>query len=234
VWFLALGALAILALFVRNAAVRLTAGSFLASYVLFVGVSGFFIPSHPAGRLDVQRYWIQFIPWIALAVAGALHVLIRGSMRRASPRQAQLVHALAAAVLVAGPMAALVNTASASPLLAPNGGTPMAGISAELARLGATQDASVFTDWQSARILPIYQRPAFGGERQWKATVRSITGPRQPRTGDFALLVSGEQSPCPFCTDALAPWRERHPQVPDSWERVYASPDDGYVLYAVR
>ncbi|TQN48647.1 dolichyl-phosphate-mannose-protein mannosyltransferase [Humibacillus xanthopallidus] len=234
VWFLALGALAVLALFVRNTAVRLAAGSFIASYVLFVGVSGFFVPSHPAGRLDVQRYWIQFVPWIALAVAGALHVLVRGAMSHAQPPRPQLVHAFASVLLVAAPLLALVPAVSSSSLVAPNGGTPMAGISAELARRAPSKDVSVFTDWQSARILPVYQRPAFGGPQQWNATVRSITGPRQPQPGDFALLVATENSPCAFCTDALQPWRERHPTVPDTWERVYASPDDGYVLYEVR
>ncbi|TQM63879.1 glycosyltransferase family 39 protein [Humibacillus xanthopallidus] len=234
VWFLVLGGLALLALLVRNTAVRLAAGSFLASYVLFVGVSGFFVPSHPAGRLDVQRYWIQFVPWIALAVAGALHVLVRGAMRRADPPRPQLAHALAAALLVAVPLMALVPAVSSSPLVAPNGGTPMAGISAELARISPSKDVSVFTDWQSARILPIYQRPAFGGEKLWQATVRSITGQRQPQSGDYALLVASKDSPCGFCTDALERWRERNPTVPDNWERVYASRNDGYVLYAVR
>ena len=234
VWFLLLGALAVLSLLVRNAAVRLMAGTFIASYVLFVGVSGFFVPSHPAGRLDVQRYWIQFVPWMALTVAGAVHVVVRGALAAANPRRQRMGHALVAALLVAGPIAALVPAAASSPALAHNGGAPMAGISAELARIGAPKGTSVFTDWQSSRILPIYQRPAFGGDKQWEATVRSITGARQPQPGDFALLVAEKQSPCGFCTTALAPWRERNPQVPENWERVYSSLNDGYVLYAVR
>jgi hypothetical protein len=48
------------------------------------------------------------------------------------------------------------------------------------------------------------------------------------------LLVATKGSPCGFCSNALAPWRERNPQIPETWERVYASQNDGYVLYAVR
>jgi len=192
------------------------------------------VPTHPAGRLDVQRYWIQFVPWIALAVGGAVHVLVGTALRRSSERRRGLARGAVAFLVVVGPLWALALTVSGSPLLAPNGGTPMAGVSAELQRLGAGKGTTVYTDWQTTRLLPVYQRPPFGGQKRWSATVRSITGSRQPRPGDYALLVATDRSPCAFCTDALRAWRERHPTVPQNWTRVYASADDGYVLYAVR
>jgi 4-amino-4-deoxy-L-arabinose transferase-like glycosyltransferase len=236
VWFLLLAAVAALGVFVRNTAVRVSAAAFLASYVLFVGISGFFLPSHPAGRLDVQRYWIQFVPWIALAVSGCLYVLVRAVLGQARPRTRQLALASAAAVVAVGPVVALVGAAATAPTLAPNGGTPMAGISAELSRLKPPKGTTVYTDWQTARVLPVYQRPWFGGSKQWSATVRSITGPKQPKPGDYALIVTPtvSETPCGFCTSAVAPWRKQHPTIPSTWTRVYASPDDGYVLYAVR
>ncbi len=234
IWFLVLAGVAALAVFVRNTAVRVTAAAFIASYVLFVGISGFFLPNHPAGRLDVQRYWIQFVPWIALAVAGCLHLLVSAVLPAARARSRQLTLGVVAALVAVGPIVSLAGAAAAAPTLAPNGGAPMAGISAELASLKPPKDASVFTDWQSARVLPVYQRPWFGGAKQWRADVRSITGARQPKPGDYALIVSSGETPCGFCTDALAPWRKRHPTPPTTWARVYGSPNGGYVLYAVR
>lgn len=233
-WLLILGALALLAILVRDTAVRLSAGAFIVSYLLFVGVSGFFIPSHPAGRLDIQRYWVQFLPWIALAVAGALHVLIGAAVGRARVRERRWVHLLATVVLVAGPVTTTAFTVSSTPSLAPNGGAPLAGVSAELSRQDPPPGSSVFTDWRTRRILPIYQRPTFGGAKQWTAPVRSITGARAPGSGDYVLLVATASTPCGFCTRALRPWVKKHPRLPDSWQRVYASENDGYVLYEVR
>ncbi|MEW1955071.1 glycosyltransferase family 39 protein [Terrabacter sp. NPDC080008] len=241
VWFLVLAAIAALAIFVRNAAVRVSAAGLLVSYLLFVGISGFFIPSHPAGRLDVERYWIQFVPWIALAVSGALAVLVRSVLVRAvpaagRPRAQQLAVAAVALLVAVLPAVSVARAASAAPTLATNGGTPLAGVSAELSRLRLPEQATVYTDWQTARVLPIYQRPWFGGSKRWYAGVRSITGKRQPGAGDYALLVTAtaDATPCGFCTGALAPWRKRHPSLPSKWTKVYASANEGYVLYAVR
>ena len=234
VWFLVLAGLALLALVVRNAAVRLVAASFVLSYVLFVGVSGFFVPSHPAGRLDVQRYWIQFIPWIALAVAGALHVVVEAVFKRWKASGRRWVYGVASLALIVGPIVALVPAAAAAPSLAINGGAPLAGVSAEIGRLRPSAGVTVFSDWQTLRILPIYQRDAFGGTKQWSARLRSLNANSSPKPGDYVLLVRTTSSPCGFCAGALEPWLKAHPQVPSSWERVYASEGDGYVLYAVR
>lgn len=233
-WFVALGALALLAILVRDTAVRLSTGALILSYLLFVGISGFFDPSHPAGRLDISRYWGQFVPWIALAVAGALHVLIATALGRAHAKERRWVHVLASAVLVAGPVATTAVAVSSSPAFARNGGAPMAGVAAELSSQELSAGASVFTDWRTQRILPIYQRPAFGGAEEWTAAVLPITGARVPRPGDYVLLVATTSSPCDACTNALLPWLKKHQRLPDSWHRVYASQNNGYVLYEVR
>lgn len=231
VWFLMLGGLALAAVFVSNTAVRLSAGGFIVSYVLFVGIGGLFIPSHPAGRLDVQRYWIQFIPWIALAVAGALHVLVLAILRRS--RWRQLVLVVASLALVAGPVTAVAREASTAPALATNGGAPLSGIAAEITRLQPAEGARLFTDWQTMRVLPIYRRPPFGGEKLWKIPMRSLTGKQEPVAGDYVLLVARNGSPCGFCTTALDPWRQENKRVPTSWERIYESAKNGYVLFTV-
>ncbi len=196
VWFVVLGALAMLAVFVRNAAVRLSAAALITSYVLFVGVSGFFLPEpprrptrraallDPVRALDSPRDRRGRSTWWSGAV-----------LRRAGARQRQVAHAVLATLLVVAPTVTLVSAVSASPNVSPNGGTPMAGISAEISRLGLPKDASIFTDYHSLRVLPIYQRPALGGDKQWQARVRSITGKRQPATGDYRPAGIGKVEP---------------------------------------
>jgi hypothetical protein len=232
-WFLGLAVLALLGFLVRDTAVRLCASAFVLSYVLFVGIGGFFLPSHPAGRLDVQRYWIQFVPWIALAGAGVMHTAVSALARRRGGRPAGYLRAAASAVLVVGSVAVVAPAIASSPALAPNGGAALAEVSGAISRTKLAPGAAIFTDWQTTRILPIYRRPAFGGKPQWKGPVRSLTGKDRPRPGDLVLLVSSSSTPCGFCTAALTPWRETHPALPSAWQRVFTSQGGGYTLYKV-
>jgi uncharacterized membrane protein len=232
-WFLGLGAAALVGLFVRNRAVRASSAALAISYLMFVGISGFFLPDHPAGRLDVQRYWIQFVPWISLSVAGLTYVVVRRVFASRGTWVRRTAHIVAGAALVVGPALVVSTAASESAGLAPNGGAPLKEVSAALAHL-PTAGAHVYTDWETMRVLPIYQRPFFGGERAWTAPVRSITGGKKPTKGDYVLLVRATDTPCYFCTVAVAPWRARHHSVPANWHKVLVTPREGYVLYAVR
>lgn len=234
-WFLILGVLAICALLVRNAAVRLASLGFVASYILFVGISGMFLPHHPAGRIDIVRYWVQFVPWIALAVAGTVHVVAAGlgahlPGRRAA--RASLAVVLGAAVLL-GPLWTTVSAATRSPALAPNGGASLSAVRTELTTLRADR-GTVWTDWQTARILPVYRRGPWGGAKVWTASIKSLTGPgSKPVDGDHVLLVRTKQSACGFCVAALQPWAKSHQQLPSSWHAVYTTPGGAYTLYSV-
>ena len=234
VWFLVLGALTLLAFAVRDTSVRLCAAALAISYIFFVGVGGFFSPSHPAGRLDVQRYWIQFVPWMTLAVAGATHVAVKALAGRTPGPRIRILRLGASTVLVAASIAAIVPAVQAAPSLAVNGGAAMADVSGALARLNPSRGKDVYTDWQTMRILPIYRTPAFGGRPTWRAPVRSLTGSRPPEPGDYVLLVRSADTPCAFCNQALKPWRDKHPHVPATWKRVFSTEGDGYVLYEVR
>ena len=232
IWFLGLGTAALFGLLFRHRAVRACAAALAASYLLFVGVSGFFVPDHPAGRLDVQRYWIQFVPWIALTVSGMVCIMVSKLLASRASLATGLAQVAAGAALVAGPTIALSAAASESPGLAPNGGAPLKQVSAALMAM-PTAGAQIYTDWQTMRVLPIYRHSFFGGEAAWSAPVRSITGGQQPRRGDYVLLVRPTSSPCFFCTEALKAWRARN-VVPANWQPVLATDRDGYVLYAVR
>lgn len=233
-WFLALGAVALLGFLVPNTAVRLCSAAFVVSYLLFVGVSGFFVPGHPAGRLDVERYWIQFVPWIALACAGVAHVTISALGGRRPARRLRYARGLGTVVLLVAAVVVVAPSIASSPALATNGGAALSDVSRTVADAHPAVGASVFTDWQTARILPIYRHPAFGGAPAWSAPVRSLTGKETPKGGDLVLLVSSEASPCGFCTAALKPWRAEHRSVPTAWRPIYVSQDGGYVLYEVR
>jgi hypothetical protein len=231
-WFLAFGAAALAGLFFKNRAVRACSAALVISYLMFVGISGFFLPNHPAGRLDVQRYWIQFVPWIALTVAGMAYVVVRAVLASRGPAATRAAHVALGLALVAGPAVVVGAAASDSPGLAPNGGAPLRGVSDALAQL-PTKGAHIYTDWQTMRVLPVYRRPFFGGEPAWTAPVRSLTGGKQPEQGDYVLLVRPTDTPCFFCTEALKPWRARN-AVPTNWQPVLTTERDGYVLYAVR
>ena len=115
IWCLGLGTAALFGLLFRHRAVRACAAALAASYLLFVGVSGFFVPDHPAGRLDVQRYWIQFVPWIALTVSGMVCIMVSKLLASRASLATGLAQVAAGAALVAGPTIALSAAASEKP-----------------------------------------------------------------------------------------------------------------------
>ena len=194
---------------------------------------------HPSGRLDIQRYWIPFVPPIALVV-GALVVLAGGWLSRrflaaATSRRVRALPTVALAVLVCvGPVVSVAGYATTSESFAPSGAASLEELRSHLAA-SDSDPQRVWTDWETQRILPAYQRPLFGGAKVWNSEVLSITGKgADPQPGDDVLLFGPEAGTCGFCLNALTSWTLKNPYgPPDSWERTWVSSDGNLSLYRV-
>ena len=205
------------------------AAGFAACYLLFVGIAGMFLPAHPAGRLDVQRYWVQFVPYMALAAAGVLATVAR---RLPVPWRA-VAAGLAGLVLVAGTGTATFDANTTNRLILGNGGSALSEVRDVLAA-EPESDADVWTDWRTVRLLPVYQRGPFGGDRLWTFEPRKLGGGKaQPQPGDYVLLVNREHPPCQLCVEALSEWSAKNPTVPSDWTPVHVTEGGGMTLYRV-
>lgn len=238
-----IGIVAAFGVLVRNGGIRLMAWWFLGVYLLTVLAAGGADPAHPRGRLDIARYWIPFVPAMSLVVAGmaalAAAWLVRRLVSSGVPRRAaRVLPALVAALVLVVPVVEVARYATVgepSSAFAVNGGDALEELRDHL----DAQDFStttVWTDWETVRILPAYQREFFGGDKVWTGKGRSITGKRaKPVAGDYVLLFRPGSRTCSFCLTALEPWTIRHPSGPPaSWEPVFESDTRNLVLYRVR
>ena len=252
-WSLVLGALALVALAFRGGA-RFVSVWFLLSYLTFVGITGGFFPDHPSGRIDVTRYWICFLPLAGLAatgtaaeVAGRAHQrLQRGRPRRAaswpgsglhwhmlSPRAAgRLVNLIAAALVVVGPVVALANYAVQNPQLVVNGAGQLSQLRTYLTS-ARFDNPRILTDFSSARLLPIYQRGAFGGADLWSGNIGNLSRHPVPESGDLVVVNSIDTPTCYFCYRQIGLWNEEHGPIPDDWEVIWKSDPDNLTVYRV-
>ncbi|OLP72345.1 hypothetical protein BJM39_10465 [Salmonella enterica subsp. enterica serovar Javiana] len=131
-----------------------------------------------------------------------------------------------------GPVAYCVDYARTQPAFAPNGSDALEDLRDHL-RGQAIHPKRVWTDWETARILPAYQRDFWGGDKVWSGKPTSLTSGRTPKTGDYVVLFSARSPACPFCQTALKPWSNRHPDGPPAnWQRVYVA--DGGILELYR
>lgn len=202
--------------------------------ILFVLQGGFLNPAHPGARLDNGRYWIAFLPAVAIAVAGIATTGWGYLGRSVDRRRGLVVAALLAAVLVALPGVPLVRLAGTNPSLAPNGGDALERLRDYLGDKDL-RSATVWSDWMSTRILPAFQHPALGG-RKWQARrFMSLSSSKNPRfaIGDYVVFFSAHDSTCPFCRDVLAQWRARHSTLPSGWTEVFSTPTRNVILYRV-
>lgn len=238
VWFLGLAVVALLGVVLKDAAARLSAFGLAVTYVFFVGIGGFFLPSHPAGRLDIVRYWIPFVPWMGLGVAGVVvglsrllgRLLARRSVRPAVATGLAVVLGVAA---VAGPVVALAREIPRTSALAPNGGMALSEVRTYLAAHD-TPGATVWSDFYTVRLLPIYKRGPFGGAREWTMPTRSITGKDVVlRPGDYVVWTDAHNPSCGFCGVVMAQYAAAHPGPPASWTPVLTTTDGGLTLYRV-
>lgn len=246
-WLLGAGVVAVLGLFVRNKPARLMAASFVSVYLLNVAAGGGLDPQHPKGKLDIVRYWIQYFPAMYLTVA-ALVALFggwlaqrlltrRGDAGRASSApglrrgsRSALPAVGLAMVAAAGPLTFVSGYAYDHPAFAPNGGDALGELRDHLR---GQKVGEVWTDWETKRILPAYQRDFFGGARVWSGTPMSLTGAGQPGPGDLVLLYSARSATCGHCRTALGPWLRAHPKPLPGWQVVYRTPEDNLTLYRV-
>ncbi len=233
-WMLAFGAVAALTVLVKNAAARLVSFSFITSYLLFVGISGMLLPSRPAGRLDIERYWIQFFPAVSLCIAGVLVVTVAwlGRLVGAGPALRTTMAALVGVLVAVGPTSALVPYVRDSPTFAPSGATALQEVRGYLAG-HQSADATVWSDWETNRLLLLYRRGPFGGPERWTMRSGSLTGSVAPRAGDYVLLVNTAYPACAFCANATKKWRAEHPTLPATWVPVFTTSTDTATIYRV-
>ncbi len=236
VWWVVLGVVAVLALFARNRALRLAAFGFVSVYVLNLLAGGVLVPSRPFGTLVNPRYWIQYFPFLALVLGGIAGLAVAWLGRRLGERTVlRVVSAVAVgAVVVAVPVTVAARYLPTVPAFAPNDGDVLEDLRAQLAAEGVDVD-EVWTDWNTKRILPAYQRPWAGGEQVWEGTPMSLTGRGEPGPGDLVLIHSGPGTPnvCGHCRNALWRWQDGAPEIPDAWQLVWSSPSESVRLYEV-
>jgi hypothetical protein len=235
-WLVVSGAVAVLAIASRNRALRLAAFGFISVYGLNVLLGGVLLPQRPFGTLIVPRYWIQYVPFVALVVGGLVAVVTAWVVRRASLTSrwaVTLVTVLVAGVGVAWPVYHAVAYVPTERSFAANGGAGLERLRDHLAGQDFAVDR-VFTDWQTKRILPAYQRPVWGGEKVWEGKPTSLSGALTPQAGDAVLFFSAKGDVCDHCRRALAPWRKANPTIPANWDLVYDDPVGTVQLYVVR
>ncbi len=235
-WLVVSGVLAVLAILVPNRGLRLASLGFISVYGLNLLAGGVLIPQHPFGTLVNPRYWIQYFPFIALVIGGLVSVVsawILGRAGSASQPARRAVVAGVAAVACLTPVWLAVRYVPDVPSFAVNGGDAMEELRAHLDGTGFSVD-EVWTDWETKRLLPAYQRPPLGGAKVWTGTGRSLTGAGAPGPGDAVLLYSARSATCDHCRAALKPWLAKNPTIPSTWDLVFEDDAKNLQLYVVR
>jgi Dolichyl-phosphate-mannose-protein mannosyltransferase len=235
-WLVVSGVLAVLAVLIPNRGLRLASFGFISVYGLNLLAGGVLLPSRPFGTLVVPRYWIQYVPFIGLVVGGLVSVVSAWLLARMSSTARWLrltVVGLVAAAACLTPVWLAVRQVPQEPAFAVNGGDALEDLRTHLDGKGFAVD-QVWTDWETKRILPAYQRPFFGGAKAWQGTPTSLTGAGAPGPGDAVLLYSARSSICGHCRNALEPWLAKNPTIPSNWDLVYENGDKTLQLYLVR
>jgi 4-amino-4-deoxy-L-arabinose transferase-like glycosyltransferase len=234
IWMVAAGILTLLTSFARNRPLRLVGISFAVVYGINILAGGVLLPDHPFGTIVNPRYWIQYFPFIALAVGGLTSVAAAWLLERQRSRGRGVLVLVTAAVLAcAVPVVTAVRYLPTVPAFAANDGNDLEQLRDAMAGQGF-DPAEVWTDWETKRILSPYQRPLFGGDKVWQGKPMSLTGQGAPGPGDAVLLFSPRGTICSWCRDALEPWLDKQGgQVPSTWKLVYRDPEGTTELYRV-
>ncbi|WP_392544823.1 glycosyltransferase family 39 protein [Oryzobacter telluris] len=236
VWLVVSGIVAALAIVARNRGLRLAAFGFISVYGVNLLLGGVLFPKRPFGTLIVPRYWIQYFPFIALVIGGLVAVAAAWLMRRSSlsgKGAGALVTAGVAIVGLAWPVYHAVTYVPTVQAFAINGGDGLQQLRAHLAA-EKFETTEVWTDWETKRMLPAYQRPIWGGEKVWKGTPKSLTGAGVPEAGDAVLIFSADDAVCDHCRRALEPWAAKNPTIPPTWDLTWEDAAHTVQFYVVR
>ena len=234
-WMVLTGAAAILAVLVPNRAVRVMSLAFIWVYGLNLVAGGVLSPSLVVGDLYNTRYWIQYVPFVALVVGGLAGLLARwlcGRLGASGLRSRTAVAAIVGAVVVAVPVVDSARTLPTLEAYAHNGGDGMELLARHLGAEGYRTN-TVWTDVRTVRMLPIYQRPFWGGERTWTGTAKKLDDIADVEPGDSVLFYSAYDNTCYHCKIQIQPWLEDHPTLPASWHLVYETPSRNVQFYEV-
>lgn len=233
-WMLAIAALAVVSGLAFPRKVGLFAGWFLLVALLLTAAGGALRPDHPNIRLDVTRYWIAFLPPMVIAAVGGVATVVglvaaRWGRGRVTPARTVLA-GLVAVALVAGPVVASAEGVRKSPTFVVTNGNVTAKFRNWLHAHDRQVDR-VFSDWESARILPTYAR-SFAGRPMATATWHSLTG-GHVRPGDYVVLFSAYDGTCYFCNENINVWLPQHRKRLRHWHKVWQTPDRTFVVYHV-
>lgn len=235
-WTLAIGAVGLLGLFSRRGGTRFAAICLAVTFLGFVGITGFFFPHHPSGRIDVQRYWVGFLPFAGLAATGVLSDLVDVLAPRARGRGFTR-RAVALAMIVVsclGPLVSLARDTAVNPAYVVNGANQLSLLRDQLASTYPAQPVRLYTDWYTQRLLPIYTRPSTGGDPLWQGEILSLTGRKaKPQPGDLVAINSLRDNSCAFCRRVINEWYAKRGPIPKTWQEVWATPKRNLVLYRV-
>lgn len=168
----------------RDRRFLVVAAWFTAFWVPFTLGTGLVDPSFRFVIADKLRYWLPVAPAVVVGGAAVGHAALARLARRARvddgrpPAAASSAKAASVAVVTVAVAAVLGVVGSAGDrardVYRVNGATQLGELAEWLASPGARNVRVVWTDPFTARLVPLYARPAFGGERSWRGEVRSF------------------------------------------------------------
>ncbi len=236
-WMIAMAVLAVIGAVLFTRRVGPSAFWFLSVYALFTLIGGALRPEAPNIRLDVARYWIAFLPPMIIAAVGTASLLLTSlgrvlEKRTGSRRILVPVVGLVTVALLAGPLVASAREVRRNPAYTIVNGNELSEFRNWLAAHDA-QVGRVYTDWTSARILPVYTR-SLTGKRMSHVQFLSLGSYWQARAGDHVVIFSAKSAMCYFCRDVIDPFLAEHPRIRKrSWTEQWRSHDGHIVVYDV-
>lgn len=178
--------------------------------------AGVLDPQHPSVRVDVPRYWLAFTPGLTIAAVAFCAWLAQ---------RLRLPCAVGAAGLTLVLLVAGTRFISTEPTLLPNSGDlPYETVAA------LPQDAVIWTDGRTSRILPVYANTAGRNLRFEDFTARGA----RPADGQYVLIFSDTDTTCEFCKLDYDQWLANGNRLAlADFEQVWSSQDGKARLYRV-
>jgi hypothetical protein len=209
-------------------------GTSVALLLLLAG--GFLRPSAPAIRLDIIRYslaWLVPLILTGVCVVGLVISRARGWRRWAA---GGLAVVLAACVVVPG-----VKFVTRFEGLVTNGGSSLRELGDYLATQPDIGQVSVWSDWGTQRLAPVYSADRFGTPKFVAGDYRSlnrllrepaVSARKYPQAGDIVVVYSKGDDTCYHCAQALLELESAYGPFPLSgWEQVFTSSAGNLTAY---